>query len=358
MKQVPTNRGEFNLIDINNHNQMNKNNYFSLKFQNDNLIFLDQTLLPLKEKYIETDDYERIAEAIEKLEIRGAPLIGIAAAYALALSVKSIDDDINAQFNTAHKRLSATRPTAVNLFFALKTMKDFFEGNVDADNIYETLLGKARDLHKKDEEFCDKIGKNGLAIFKKKSTVLTHCNTGKLATGGDGTAFSVIKFGFENGLVEFVYADETRPLLQGSRLTAFELDKSGIPFALQSDSSAAFLMQQNKIDLVITGADRIALNGDSANKIGTYNLALLSFHHNIPFYIAAPSTTIDRTIATGNEINIEYREKSELLSFNDVQITSPDYDAFTPAFDITPAHLITGIITEEGVFNFPYNFLK
>lgn len=336
---------------------MKSNKYFSLEFQNEKLIFLNQTLLPLKEEYIETDSYERIAKAIEKLEIRGAPLIGIAAAYALALSVKTVNENLAEQFNTAHERLSETRPTAVNLFFALKTIKEFFEKNNDSDNIYELLLGKAKEMHRKDEEFCSKIGKNGLAIFKKKSTVLTHCNTGKLATGGDGTAFSVIKFGFENGLVDFVYADETRPLLQGSRLTAFELEKNGIPFALQTDSSAAALMQQNKVDMVITGADRIALNGDSANKIGTYNLALLSFHHKIPFYIAAPTTTIDRSIATGSEINIEYRDKSELLSFDDKQITSPNYDAFTPAFDVTPAHLITGIITEEGVFSFPYNFL-
>jgi len=344
---------------------MKQSNYFSLKFvqkdslgENDKLVFLDQTKLPLEENYIETENYERVAEAIEKLEIRGAPLIGIAAAYALALSIKTVNENFAEQFYTAHKRLSETRPTAVNLFFALKTMKDFFEENKDSTELYEMLLAKAKKIHREDEEFCSKIGKNGLAIFKTKAAVLTHCNTGKLATGGDGTAFSVIKTAFENELVKFVYANETRPLLQGSRLNAFELEKFGIPFALLADSSAAFLMKQNKVDLVITGADRIALNGDSANKIGTYNLALLSYHHNIPFYIAAPSTTIDRTIATGDEINIEYRDKRELLAINQSQITSPSYDAFTPAFDITPAHLITGIITEEGVFNFPYNFTR
>ena len=344
---------------------MKQGNYFSLKFvqkdslgENDKIVFLDQTKLPLEENYIETENYERVAEAIEKLEIRGAPLIGIAAAYALALSVKTVNENFAEQFYTAHKRLSETRPTAVNLFFALKTMKDFFEENKDSTELYEMLLAKAKKIHREDEEFCSKIGKNGLAIFKTKAAVLTHCNTGKLATGGDGTAFSVIKTAFENELVKFVYADETRPLLQGSRLNAFELEKFGIPFALLADSSAAFLMKQNKVDLVITGADRIALNGDSANKIGTYNLALLSYHHNIPFYIAAPSTTIDRTIATGDEINIEYRDKRELLAINQSQITSPSYDAFTPAFDITPAHLIAGIITEEGVFNFPYNFTR
>jgi len=344
---------------------MNQNNYFSIKFvrqdsfeENDKLVFLDQTKLPLEENYIETESYERVAKAIERLEMRGAPLIGIAAAYAIALSIKNANGNLVEQFYTAHKRLSETRPTAVNLFFTLKIMKDIFEENKDSTNLYEILLAKAKSIHKEDEEFCIKMGRNGLVIFKTKSIVLTHCNTGKLATGGEGTAFSVIKTGFENELVKFVYADETRPLLQGSRLTAFELDKCGIPFAILSDSSAAFLMKQNKVDLVITGADRIALNGDSANKIGTYNLALISYHHKIPFYIAAPSTTIDRTIASGDEINIEYRNKRELLTISEKEFTSSSYDAFTPAFDVTPSHLITGIITEEGVFNFPYNFTR
>jgi methylthioribose-1-phosphate isomerase len=337
---------------------MKRNSYFSIKFENESVIYLDQTRLPLEEKYIETDDYERIASAIERLEIRGAPLIGIAAAYALALSIKGENQNTEERFQTAYQRLKRTRPTAVNLFAALSVMREEFKNREDSDDSYILLLNKAKEIHKKDTEYCDKIGKHGQAVFKKKSTVLTHCNTGRLATGGDGTAFGVIKSAFENNLLKFVYADETRPLLQGSRLTAYELEKCGIPFALQTDSSAALLMKENKIDLVITGADRIALNGDSANKIGTYSLALLSFHHNIPFYIAAPSTTIDRSIASGDDIEIEYRNRSELFSIRDTQITSPSYDAFTPAFDITPAHLIRGIITEEGVFNFPYNFLR
>lgn len=342
---------------------MKKSNYFSLKFvrknsasEKDKIIFLDQTKLPLEENYIETDSYNRIAEAIEKLEIRGAPLIGIAAAYALALSLQ---DEISSEnFNTAFNRLASTRPTAVNLFAALDEIKKVYNSNSQNENIYNLLIEKAEDIHKKDKEFCKKIGKNGLSIFVGKVNVLTHCNTGKLATGGDGTAFSVIKTAHENGLVNFVYADETRPLLQGLRLTAFELEKNRIPFAVQSDSSAAELMKENKVNLVITGADRIALNGDSANKIGTFNLAILANYHNIPFYIAAPSTTIDRKIATGEDIVIEYRSKTELLSINNYKIAPDNYDAFTPAFDVTPAHLIKGIITEEGVFNFPYNFLK
>ncbi|UCH65280.1 MAG: S-methyl-5-thioribose-1-phosphate isomerase [Ignavibacterium sp.] len=337
---------------------MKHSNYFSIKFENDSVTFLDQTKLPLEENYVQTDDYERIAIAIERLEVRGAPLIGISAAYALAVAMKEDSKNKKQTFNKAYQRLKMTRPTAVNLFAALSVMKEEFSKINDYDDAYNLLLNKAKEIHKKDEEYCSKIGRHGINIFKKKSTVLTHCNTGKLGTGGDGTAFSVIKHAFENDLVNFVYADETRPLLQGSRLTAYELEKSGIPFSLQTDSSAAFLMQQGKIDLVITGADRIALNGDTANKIGTYSLAVSSYHHNIPLYIAAPSTTIDRAIASGKEIEIEYRNSSELLSVHNIQIASSEYDVFTPAFDITPAHLIKGIITEEDIFNFPYNFLR
>ncbi len=336
---------------------MKQNKYFSVKFQGDKLIYLDQTKLPLEENYIETDDYERIAVAIERLEVRGAPLIGIMAAYGLALALKGKENQ-DESFEKAFKRLESTRPTAVNLFFALNELRKVYTSINHSNDFYEALLKKAKEIHQKDVEYCSKIGRNGLSIFEKKSKVLTHCNTGKLATGGDGTAFSVIKTGFENDLVEFVYADETRPLLQGSRLTAFELSKSGIPFAVQTDSSAAELMKQNKVDLVITGADRIALNGDSANKIGTYSLAILANFHNIPFYIAAPSTTIDQNIASGSEIIIEYRDKKEVITLNGNRFTLEEFDAFTPAFDVTPSHLIKGIITEEGVFTFPYNFMR
>ena len=337
---------------------MKKSDYFSVRFDEDGFLeFLDQTKLPLEENYIKTDNYQRISEAIEKLEIRGAPLIGVSAAYAVALAFKTSSNFSPELFSKVYKRLASTRPTAVNLFYALDELKTAYLNNESPTELYEVLLKRAKEIHQKDIEYCEKIGKNGLAIFKAKSTVLTHCNTGRLATAGDGTAFSVIKTAFENGLVNYVYADETRPLLQGSRLTAFELEKCGIPFSIQTDSSAAVLMQQKKIDLVITGADRIALNGDSANKIGTFTLAVLAYQHDIPFYIAAPSTTIDRKIATGNEIQIEERNKSELFKIGDKEITKENYSAFTPAFDVTPAHLIKGIITEEGVFSFPYNFM-
>lgn len=332
---------------------MTKSNYFNLKFISDQLIFIDQTKLPLQENYITTEDYERIAEAIEKLEIRGAPLIGIAAAYAIALAIKK-SDKVEKDFKTAYQRLAKTRPTAVNLFYALDRMKEKFE----TDNFYESLIEEAKKIHEEDIDASILIAKNGLRIFNSKSNVLTHCNTGALAAGGFGTAFGIIKNAFEKGLVSHVYADETRPLLQGLRLTAFELEKNGIPFSVQTDSSAAVLMAQKKVDLVITGADRIALNGDSANKIGTYNLAVLCNYHNIPFYIAAPTSTIDRNISTGEQIEIEYRGGKEITSLNGIEIAPAGYQTFTPSFDVTPSHLISGIITEEDVYFFPYNFLR
>ena len=338
---------------------MKKSDYFSAKFENDEFIFLDQTKLPLEEVYVRTDEYERIALAIERLEVRGAPLIGIAAAYALALSLKkSRNENNDTAFNNAYDRLARTRPTAVNLFSALDLIKSVYEAQKNLGNIYQALLAKAIQIHNEDIEHCRKIGENGLRIFQKKSNVLTHCNTGKLATGGAGTAFSVIQTGFEKGLVNFVYADETRPLFQGLRLTAFELEHSGIPFSVLSDSMAASLMKDHKVDLVITGADRIALNGDAANKIGTYSLAILCNFHDIPFYIAAPSTSIDRSILTGEDINIEFRDKKEILNPSGHQIAPDHYDAYSPAFDVTPSHLIKGIITEEDIFFFPYNFLR
>ena len=339
---------------------MKKNSYFSLDFINDKFVFLDQTKLPLSEEYIETEDYNRIAEAIERLEIRGAPAIGVAAAYGLSLSLKNVPlNYINDKFEAAYKRLSGTRPTAVNLFRSLDDLKKVYEANKNSDNIYSILKSEAEKIHYDDINKCRLIGENGLSIFKKnKSSILTHCNTGKLATGGDGTAFNVIKRAFEKDLVSFVYADETRPLLQGLRLTAFELEKNGIPFAVLTDSSAAFLMQQNKVDLVVVGADRIAINGDTANKIGTYSLAVLCNHHNIPFYVAAPTTTIDRTIPSGQEIVIEERKSIELTYVNGNMIAPESYKAFTPAFDVTPSHLITGIITEDQVYFFPYNFIQ
>ena len=333
-------------------------NYYSIKLLEDHLSFLDQTKLPLQEVYIETDDYERIATAIERLELRGAPLIGISAAFALALSFKNISSNHKEHFLKVYKRLASTRPTAVNLFYALDRMKNVFEKIDEYSNAYQMLLNEAKAIYDYEELCSNRMAEIGANIFTKKSNVLTHCNTGALATAGFGTAFAVIKKAFDDGYVNHVYADETRPLLQGLRLTTYELQKNRIPFTVQTDSMAAVLMQQGKVDLVITGADRIALNGDSANKVGTYNLAVLCNYHNIPFYIVAPSTTIDRKIATGKEIEIEYRNGSEILAINGNQIADPYIKTFSPAFDVTPAHLIKGIITEEDLYSFPYNFIR
>ena len=332
---------------------MKKSNYFALAFENDSLTFLDQTKLPFVEEYITTDNYERVADAIERLEVRGAPVIGIAAVFGLTLAMKRNSSKEN--FTTALNRLAITRPTAVNLFWALNQMKTLFESLKDGDDAYETLLQKAKEIQQEDVLMCEKMGENGLLIFKKKSVVLTHCNTGALAAEG-GTAFSVIKKGFENGLVSSVFADETRPLLQGSRLTAYELSKNEIPFEIITDSTAASLFLKKKIDLVITGADRITANGDAANKIGTYNLAVLCKYHGVPFYIAAPSSTIDFSISHHSEIPIELRSSKEITSINGKQITIESYPCYNPSFDVTPSELISGIITEKDLFTFPYQF--
>ena len=325
-----------------------------IEFIDDKLKLIDQTKLPLVEEYIISDDYERISVSIERLEVRGAPAIGVSAAYALALAFKNNNVKDDSYFEKVYQRLASTRPTAVNLFWALDEMKKTYYSLTD--NFYSSLLNKAVEIHNDDIDKCNKMAQYGLEIFTKKSNVLTHCNTGQLATGGGGTAFYVIQKAFEKGLVEFVHADETRPLLQGSRLTAFELDKAGIPFSINSDSSAAVLMQKGEVDLVITGADRIAANGDSANKIGTYSLAVLCKHHNIPFYIAAPTSTIDKNCKSGDDIKIEFRSPDELNKIKDVLITKPEYKTYTPAFDVTPNELIAGIITETGLHKPPYNF--
>lgn len=331
--------------------------FSALKYENGKLVFIDQTKLPDKEIYIETDNYERIAEAIERLEIRGAPLIGIAAIYALALAIKKNSND----FEKAFERLRRTRPTAVNLFNALDKAKNFFYLSESNQN-FNALLDFAKAFHNSDIDYCNKIAKNGSefisAKFNKPLRVLTHCNTGSLATGGIGTAFGVILELKRKNLIEIIYACEARPLLQGLRLTSFELDKNKIPYRIITDSSAAFLMKKNLIDFVIVGADRIASNGDTANKIGTYSLAVNAKYHSIQFYVAAPSTSIDNKISSGDQIVIEERNPDELLLFGKHKFISKKINALNFAFDITPNELIDAIITEQKVFFQPFDFLR
>ena len=329
--------------------------FFSLKFENDKLVFIDQTKLPLEEEYIVTDNYERIAIAIERLEIRGAPAIGIAAAYGITVAMKQNTNEATSQFNNAFERLARTRPTAVNLFWALEEMKKVFGQNSKQEEIYKEMKKRAIEIHNDDIDSCEAIAANGIELFTKDSVVLTHCNTGQLATGGAGTAFNVIQRAFEDGRVSKVYADETRPLLQGSRLTAFELSQASIPFEIVPDSAAAFLMKQRQIDAVIVGADRIAKNGDSANKIGTYNLAILCKYYNIPFYVAAPVSTVDYSTPNGDHIEIEMRGNEEVSHIRGVQVTKSEYPAYTPAFDVTPNELITAIITDKKLYQPPYD---
>lgn len=325
-------------------------------FVDGKLKFIDQTKLPFEERYVITDDYERIAEAIKHLEIRGAPAIGVAAAFALSFSLKYAGQNPDQQINKAYERLASTRPTAVNLFWALKKIMNIYQNDPDKKKSYDKLIRHSINILEEDAVKCQKIAANGLEIFKKKSKVLTHCNTGALVTAGSGTALNIIKEAYNNDLIEHVYAGETRPLLQGSRLTAYELYNADIPFEIITDSAAAYLMKRNKIDLIITGADRIARNGDTANKIGTYSLAVLAKFHKIPLYIAAPTSTIDYGLETGMKIEIEIRDKKEVTQLNDIPVTRGEYPVYSPAFDITPADLITAIITEHKVHKPPFNF--
>ncbi len=311
------------------------------------LIYLDQTLLPLKQKYHKTKSYKDAAEAIRRLQIRGAPLIGIAAAYAVVMGVHHYDTDNRKNFEIHFYKITETlrnsRPTAKNLFYALDRMIKVFEENIKKDfiEIEDLLLREADAIYDEDAEMCKRIGVNGAVLLGEKSTVLTHCNAGELATGGIGTALGIIYTAQKQGKDIFVYADETRPLLQGSRLTAFELNENGIDFDIITDSMAANLMKEQVIDCVIVGADRIASNGDVVNKVGSYSLAINAAYHKIPFYVAAPGSTIDFDILTGEETNIEERSPDEITRVNGEKITSDKYGAgvfqFHPDYTSAPA---------------------
>ncbi len=319
----------------------------------DRLYIIDQRLLPNEEKIIELRNEDEVYSAIKTLSVRGAPAIGIAAAYGVYISLKNKSISNKTVFIEKAieiiERISLSRPTAFNLFYAMDRMKKLLNPYMTNTEILSMIKAEAEAIHNEDIEKSIKIADFGLSVIPDKARIISHCNAGGLATGGLGTSLAVIYRAFQEKKDIFVYVDETRPLLQGSRLTAWELSKAGIKYKIISDSMAGLLMQKNLVDLVLVGADRIAANGDFANKIGTYPLAVLAHYHGIPFYTAAPVSTFDFTINCGNEIPIEERDKDELLSFNGVRIAPIDADAYNPAFDVTPGSLVTGIITEFGV---------
>jgi methylthioribose-1-phosphate isomerase len=309
--------------------------------------------------YLELDDHHQMATAIREMRVRGAPLIGIAAAYGMALGARHIEasnmNDFLARLRPIAEALAATRPTAVNLFWALKRMTLAAEAAADPQAAREALAAEALRIHQESADADRRLGQHGAQLIPAGSAVLTHCNTGSLATGGSGTALGVIRTAWEAGKLSHVYASETRPLLQGARLTAWELVRAGIPATLIADSAAGFLMRRDAIACVIVGADRIAANGDVANKIGTYTLAVLASQHAIPFYIAAPTSTIDLTTASGDQIPIEERPAEEVTTFAGVAVAPAGIDALNPAFDVTPHRYVSAIISERGVVREPYS---
>ncbi len=324
--------------------------------------FLDQTKLPREESYVLATTYEQVADVIVTMVVRGAPAIGVSAAYGIALgatnSQAATPEEFAPEFETICARLAATRPTAVNLFWAIDRMKILFAnlraGGVTLEKIKSRLLAEAHAMYEEDIAACKAMGAFGGALLPDEGGVLTHCNAGALATCGYGTALGVIRSAVEQGKRIHVYADETRPFLQGARLTAWELMADHIPTTVICDNMAASLMRQKRIQAVVVGADRIAANGDTANKIGTYNVAILAREHGIPFYVAAPWSTIDLATATGEAIPIEERPHVEVTHHAGKQLTPEGVGICNPAFDVTPAKYISAIITERGVVRAPY----
>ncbi len=344
-----------------------KNSSFqSIRWDNDHVTILDQTFLPEREVYIQLTSTGQVWEAIKKLRVRGAPAIGITGAYGFYLGIRDLPESNFTSFEREYNRvadyLNSSRPTAVNLSWALDRIKTtlFAQREKPIPELKEIALKTAKTIHQEDRRMCKSIGEFGVDLVPDDARILTHCNTGGLATGEFGTAFSVLLHAHKAGKLEKVWVDETRPLLQGARLTTWELQKANIPFELNIDSAAGFLMQQKLVDMVITGADRITKNGDTINKIGTYSLAVLADYHNIPFYVAAPYSTIDMNLSDGSKVEIEYRDDEEVVQFGNKQTAPDKVDVHNPAFDITPAKLITAIVTEKGVVkpNYRKNFKK
>jgi methylthioribose-1-phosphate isomerase len=347
----------------------------TLLWEDGKVVMIDQKALPLQERAVVCTQYEEVLAAINDLTVRGAPAIGVAAAMGIALGVQQIlaatPDAFQRDFMAICNAFARSRPTARNLFWAIERMKRCFEAAMESamspvltdrkelgvsfkECISQALIAEAILICKEDIAVNRKMGINGRSLIKNGNRILTHCNAGALATAGYGTALGIMRAACEEGKKIHVFVDETRPVLQGARLTAWELMKENIPATLITDNMAGFLMQQGKIDLVITGADRIAANGDTANKIGTYTLAVLSRENNIPFYIAAPRSTIDLSLKSGNEIPIEERSSEEVVSFQGARSAPAGMPVYNPAFDVTPHRYITAIITEAGIVRPPF----
>ncbi|MEM7726120.1 MAG: S-methyl-5-thioribose-1-phosphate isomerase [Cyanobacteria bacterium P01_A01_bin.45] len=339
-------------------NQPAINHVYPVVWKNNSISLIDQTRLPNEYTVVEISRYEDMAQAIKTMIVRGAPAIGVAAAYGMYLGAREIQTDRRDRFlqelEQVANLLRSTRPTAVNLFWSISRMlKAAYETIGTVEEITQTLLQTAQDINREDLYTCQAIGDNGLQILPanpEKVAILTHCNAGALATAGYGTALGVVRSAWREGRLERVYADETRPRMQGAKLTTWECVQEGIPVTLITDSMAAHCMKQKWIDLVVVGADRIARNGDTANKIGTYNLSIIAQAHNIPFYVAAPISTIDFDLKDGSQIPIEERHPSEIYQVGETVLTPGGVEFYNPAFDVTPANLVSAFITERGIF--------
>jgi len=332
----------------------------TIEWHNGIVRMIDQTKLPHELTFCDCENHHQVAEAIKTLKIRGAPAIGVAAAFGLALcahrSSAQTTQELLTELKAAENELAQTRPTAVNLFWALRRMMNVAQAHADesATTLKRILLNEAQAICDEDVAMCRAIGQHGATLLPPQANVLTHCNAGALATAGYGTALGVIRAAVESGKKVHVFADETRPVLQGARLTAWELSQDGIPTTLLTDNMAAQLMRKGQVDAVIVGADRIAANGDVANKIGTYGLAVLAHYHKVPFYVAAPFSTIDLSLPSGADIPIEERNPQEVLHVGVQPIAPAGINVINPAFDVTPNELVTAIITERGVVRPPY----
>jgi methylthioribose-1-phosphate isomerase len=333
----------------------NKLNFKTLEWKEDRLVILDQTRLPDEVVYLDCNNLDEVATAIKDLKVRGAPAIGIAAAFGVVVGMQNQElthwNEYKKKLNQVASTLASTRPTAVNLFWALDRMRNVAEKNKSQtpQKLNQILLDEALAIHQEDKLMCERIGEFGATLLKDGYTVLTHCNAGALATGGIGTALGIIYTATWQGKKISVFSDETRPVLQGARLTVWELQQQGIDVTLICDNTAASVMKNKKIDCVIVGADRIAANGDVANKIGTYNVAILAHHHKIPFYVAAPSSSFDDSIPNGDQIKIEERSSLEVTDCFGKKTAPLGAKVYSPAFDVTPVELVTAYITEKGI---------